>query len=346
VKTMPHTKPYTARITAPACRGTTLLEMVLALGVFMTVVVGITQGMIATRNYVGEDEIRADFELESARLLNKFTYDLANSTWFGDAPSMFPSSNKDNPYAVSPTTFPNVAKSAPDRRWGDQLDFVRLRLSDQIVLRPGEARQAMVRVDDAANPAVQLDNFLNAKAMTTMISNPDWIPGSSDDFLLPVFDAPVVGLTFAQNRQFTTPNRSPRLYRYVVRESPVASANPASRRGQLVRQYSNGPGPTYSAIPVHPTTLNTVAVVIPPALSSTPNPWIDDEILSDNIKATDDPTLLPGVPGVTFDTVTTDTTLSQYQVRIRIIMVREPPAGSGIARVYRTVQATVAMRSN
>lgn len=320
--------------------GTTLLEIILALGIFVTVVVGITQGLIATRNYVGEDEIRADFELESARLLNEFTNDLANSTWFGDAPAMFPSSNKDNPYANSPTTFPNVAKNAPGRLWGDQLDFVKLRLSDQIVLRPGDARQAMVGVDDPANPAVQLDKFLNAKAMTTMISNPAWIPGSSDDFLLPVFDAPVTGLTFDQNRQFTVPNRSPRLYRYIVRQSPITG------RGQLVRQYSNGPGPTYSAIPVYATTLNTVAVVTPPALSSAPNPWVDDEILSQNIKAIADPKYLPGVPGVTFDTVTTDTTLGQHQVRIRIIMVREPPAGSGDTRVYRTLQATVAMRSN
>lgn len=336
--------------TMNARHGTTLLEVILALGIFVTVVVGITQGLIATRTYVGEDEIRADFELESVRLLNEFTNDLANSTWFGDEPSLFPSSNKDNPYAVSPTTFPNVAKAAPTRLWGDQLDFVKLRLSDQIVMRPGDARQTMVRVDDAANPAVQLDDFLNAKAMTTMISNPDWIVGSTDDFLLPVFDAAVVGLTFAQNRQFTTPNRSPRLYRYIVREAPDAPATvPANfRRGQLVRQYSNGPGPTYSAIPVFATTLNTpnISVVVPPALSSSPNPWVDDEILSNNIKATDDPTLLPGTPGVTFDTVTTDTTLSQDQVRIRIIMVREAPAGSGIPRVYRTLQATVAMRSN
>lgn len=342
--------PYTKHFLANARRGTTLLEMILALGIFVAVVVGITQGLIATRTYVGEDEIRADFELESARLLNEFTNDLANSTWFGDDPSMFPSSNKDNPYVVSPTTFPNVAKTVTGRRWGDQLDFVKLRLSDQVVLRPGDARQAMVRVDDAANPAVQLDDFLNAKAMTTMISNPDWIPGTDDDFLLPVFDAPIVGLTFAQNRQFTLPNRSPRLYRYIVREAPGSpSTVPVNfRRGQLVRQYSNGPGPTYSAIPVFATTLNTpnVSVVTPPALSSSPNPWVDDEILSNNIKATDDPLLLPGVPGVTFDTVTTDTTLSQYQVRFRIIMVREPTAGSGTARVYRTLHATVAMRSN
>lgn len=322
--------------------GTTLLEVVLALGIFVTVVVGITQGLIATRAYVGEDEIRADLELESARLLNEFTKDLANSTWFGDAPSMFPSSNKDNPYVDSPTTFPNVAKTVPGFIWGDQLDFVKLRLSDQIVLRPGDAQQAMVRVDDAANPTVQLDDFINAKAMTTMISNPAWIPGSSEDFLLPVFDSAVTGLTFDQNRQFTAPNRSPRLYRYIVRLSPVTG------RGQLVRQYSNGPGPTYSAIPVFATTLNTpnTAVVIPPALSSTPNPWVDDKILSDNIKATNDPKLLPGVPGVTFDMVTTDTNLGQYQVRVRIIMVRDPPAGSGNTRVYRTLQATIAMRSN
>jgi hypothetical protein len=320
--------------------GTTVMEMILALGIFVTVVVGITQGLIATRSYVGEDEIRADFELESARLLNEFTKDLANATWFGVPPSSAPSTNEDNPYAATPLTYPNVGRNVPGRRWGDQLDFVKLRLSDDIVLRPGDGRQTTVRVDDPLNPPVELDEFLDAKAMTTMIANPSWLPGSDDDFLMPVFDAPVTGLTFEENRQFTAPNRSPRLWRYIVRESP------STGRGQLVRQYSNGPGTDYAAIPSHPTTLNDTSVVTPPALASTPNPWIDDAILSDNVKAIDDPLLLPGTPGLTFDTFTTDPTLGQYQIRIRVILIRQPPGTGSGERIYRTLQATVAMRSN
>jgi hypothetical protein len=319
--------------------GTTLLEVVLALGIFVMVVVGITQGLIATRTYVGEDKIRSDFELESARMLNEFTKDLANATWFGDPPSSIPSTNKNNPYIDSPLTFPNVGRMT--NKWGDQLDFVKLRLSDEIVLRPGDSRQTVVRVDDPTNPPVQLDQFLNAKAMTTMIANPSWIPGSDLDFLMPVFDSPVTGLSFDQNRQFTTPDRSPRLWRYFVRSSPVTG------RGQLVRQYSNGPGTNYSAIKLFPTTLNDVPMVSPPPITSSPNPWVDDTILSDNIKAINDDTLLmPGIQGITFDTFATDPNLGKYQVRIRVILVRQPREATGDERVSRTLQATVAMRSN
>lgn len=327
---------------------TTLLEMILAMGIFVTVVVAISQGLIATRQYVGEDEIRTDLELESARLLNTFTKDLANATWFGEPETPFPSSNKDNPYVDSPLSFPNVGRAGPDSRWGDQLDFVKLRFSEALVQRPGDGRQAVVAIDDPANLAIDLDDFMNARVVPTLIANPGWLPGSDDVFLMPAFDSAVSGLTFEDNRSFANPAASPRLYRYIVRESPEndASVPLIARRGQLVRQYSNGPGVSYNAIPSHPVTLNDQTTIVPPAVSASANPWIDDAILTDNIKATNDPKLFPGVPGVTFDTYTTDPTLGQYQIRIRVILMKRPSGVSGDERVYRTLQATIAMRSN
>src|ERR1043165_8557239 len=116
----------------PRAAGLSMLEVIVSLGIFVVLIVGISQGLISTRNFVGEDEIRNDLELESLRVLRELSYDLGNAAWFLNPPGeSFP--NEPDPKAVTPQTYPNVGKGAKNlglSDWGDQLDFVKLRLKD------------------------------------------------------------------------------------------------------------------------------------------------------------------------------------------------------------------------
>jgi hypothetical protein len=329
-------------------RGTSLFEVVLAMGIFTTVLVGIMQALISTRNYVGEDEIRNDLELESLRVFNEFSNDLGNSAWFQNAPVISPSNNEPDPKADSPETYPNVGKGLAGlgtTDWGDQIDFVRLRTKDSTKLSPYELRNDGAhksRINLTQANAVNLDQFLSANAVSTLIVNENWLAGTEDPYVWPVFEAAVANLTFDQNRSFANPARSPRLYRYIVRQQ----AN--SQSGRLVRQYSNGPGSNYAAIPEHPQVLTEIGgFVAPPAVGGGPNPWVDDVILSDNVKATNDPRFadLVGTPGLRFDTILTDPTLGQNQVRITLILVRQPGINTAGVLVRRMMQTSVSMRS-
>ncbi len=335
-------------------RGTTLLEVIVALGIFVTVLVGIMQGLIATRNYVGEDEIRNDLELEGLRLLKEFTGDLGNSAWFHVEPlpvgtiTLPVLVNKPVPMLVSPEILPNVGKGAAGAGttdWGDQLDFVKLRLKDLTALSPYELRVHTARINLQSSVATSLDQFLTAKSANNLIVNEEWSPGIDEDlepYVWPVFESGKAALTFDQNRCLASPANSPRLYRYIVR------AIPGTTNGRMVRQYSNGPGLSYAAIPTHAVLLtHSGATITPPAITNTPNPWIDDVILSDNIKATNDPRFptLVGTPGLRFDTNLTDPSLSPNQVRITVMLVRTPVNSNDGTVVRRVIQTSVAMRS-
>jgi type II secretory pathway pseudopilin PulG len=331
--------------------GFSLLEVIVSLGLFTALLVGITQALIATRNYVGEDEIRGDLELEGLRLMRELSADLGNSAWFLNAPgSTFP--NEPEPKLVSPQTYPNVGKgpvatSLGTSAWGDQIDFVKLRLKDGIWISPNALRNASTtsRFNMSTTNAVAMQDIFGAPTLISLISNPDWLPGAprTIPFVWPVFESAVAPLTYLQNAGFNTPGRSPRLYRYIVR------AQAANRNGRLVRQYSNGPGSDYAAIPEYATHIEDVqgGMVDPPPVSNSPNPWVDDVVLTDNIKATDDPDFpdLIGTPGVRFDTFLTDRNVRNNEIRIRLILVRRPSADTSGIRVKRIVQTSIAMRS-
>lgn len=341
-----------------------LMEVVISMGIFFVLMVGIMQALISTRNYVGEDEIRNDLELEGLRLMREISADLGNSAWFLNPPGpLFP--NEPQPTLNSPQTFPNVGKGPEPTllgttEWGDQLDFVKLRLKDGTWLSPFAMRTdplIKARQNLSAASAVPMDDIFNAPTLTALVSNPMWRPGAfvvSGEMLLsldnpanrafvwPAFESAVAPLSYQENATLVKPDRSPRLYRYIVRSRPGTS------NGRLLRQYSNGPGMNYGAIPEHPTQIvNEGDVVIPPAISASPNPWVDDVVLSDNIKATNDPDYpeLIGTPGVRFDTFLTDATVRPNEIRIHLILVRQPGSGSSGTRVIRHVQTSIAMRS-
>lgn len=348
----------------PLALAFSLMEVIISLGIFMVLMVGIMQALISTRNYVGEDEIINDLELECMRVQREMTGDLGNSAWFLNPPGPeFP--NQPVPKAISPETYPNVGKGASPSflgttAWGDQLDFVKLRLKDGTYSSPtalrGDSRY-QARYNFTAKDAVSLDDIFDAPTLTSLVSNPMWLPGGwqkngelllSEDnpanraFVWPVFESASAPLSFQENASLNRPNKSPRLYRYIIR------ACPGKTTGRLLRQYSNGPGMDYSAIPDHPTQIiNQGDVVIPPAITSSPNPWVDDVVLTDNIKATTDPDFpaLNGTPGVQFDTFLTDTSVRPNEIRIRLILVREPQADTSGARVVRHLQMSIAMRS-
>jgi type II secretory pathway pseudopilin PulG len=343
-----------------------LLEVVISLGIFTVLMVGILQALISTRNYVGEDEIRNDLELEALRLQKEMVGDLGNSAWFLNPPGPdFP--NEPQPKLNSPQTYPNVGKGASPAflgttTWGDQIDFVKLRLKDgtynsPYILRNHSVYQSRYNFNSAN--AVPMDEIFSAPMLTALVSNPMWIPGgwqqkSGDELLLsdtnpanrafvwPVFESAAASLSYQENACLFRPNKSPRLYRYIVR------ARNGSNNGRLVRQYSNGPGSDYTVVDEHsPQIVNAGDIITPPDLKNTPNPWVDDVVLSDSIKATDDPAIpsLQGIPGVRFDTFLTDSSVRPNEIRIRLILVREPQADLTGARVIRHLQISVSMRS-
>lgn len=341
-----------------------LMEVVISLGIFMVLMVGIMQALITTRNYVGEDEIRNDLELEGLRVQKEMAGDLGNSAWFLNPPGPeFP--NEPQPKLNSPQTYPNVGKGDSPAflgttEWGDQLDFVKLRLKDGTFNSPYALRSDgtyQSRYNFNAANAVPMNDIFNAPTLTALVSNPMWLPGGwqqngemllSDKnpanraFVWPVFESAAASLSYQENACLERPNKSPRVYRYIVR------ARPGSSNGRLIRQYSNGPGNNYADVPEHPTQMvNSGDIIIPPALTSSPNPWVDDIVLSDNIKATDDPTIpdLRGIPGVRFDTFLTDPAVRPNEIRIRLILVRQPQADSTGTRVIRHLQTSVSMRS-
>src|ERR1043165_1815717 len=332
----------------PRMAGFTMLEVAVSLGIFMVVLAGISQGLISTRNFVGEDEIRNDLELESMRVLRELSYDLGNSAWFLNPPGeAFP--NEPNPKAASPQTYPNVGKGAKDlglSDWGDQLDFVKLRLKEGTWDSPmGTRYEGSARLNMATKSAVSMKEIFNAPTMVSLISNPDWTPGSPKTipFVWPVFEAAVAPLSYAENASFNTAGKSPRLYRYIIRKTPDSSKN-----GRLIRQYSNGPGPNYAAIPEYPQKIKGIGETItPPPVTTGVNPWVDDAIVADNVKATNDPDYpdLVGVPGVRFDTFLTDPAIKNNEIRISLILVRKPLADQAGVRLRRIVQTSIAMRS-
>jgi type II secretory pathway pseudopilin PulG len=332
-------------------RAFSLLEVVVSLGIFAALMVGITEALIATRNFAGEDEIRNDLELEGLRLVREMSADFGNSAWFLNPPSpSFP--NEPEPAVSTPQTYPNVGKGPVatglgTTAWGDQIDFVKLRLKDGIWNSPNALRNASTsaRFNMSTTDAVGMQDIFGAPTLISLVSNPDWLPGApkTTPFVWPVFESAVAPLTYAENASFATAGRSPRLYRYILR------AQPNGRNGRLVRQYSNGPGPNYGAIPEYPTHIEDVqgGTVDPPPVSNSPNPWVDDVILTDNIKATNDPDFpdLVGTPGVRFDTFLTDQSIRNNEIRIRLILVRRPQSDDTGVRFKRTIQTSIAMRS-
>ncbi len=349
----------TSLLLIPPRQGFSLLEVVLSMGIFFVLVVGISQALISTRNFVGEDEIRNDFELEGLRLLREMSGDLGNSAWFLNPPGGVTDDippkdvvNKPEPKLDSPLTYPNVGKGAEadgnkgTTAWGDQLDFVKLRLKDGTWTSPTEMRLSEVkaRINLAATAAVKMDEIFDAPTLASLVGNPEWTPGAnkSTPFVWPVFESAVAPLTYLENASFDSVGRSPRLYRYIVREQP------GTRKGLLVRQYSNGPGPNYAAIAEYSKKLTRMGdEITPPTVAGGVNPWVDDVILSESIKATDDPDFpaLIGTPGIQFDTFLTDSTVKRNEIRLRIILVREPSQQTGGTRVQRLIQTSIAMRS-
>lgn len=331
--------------------GFSLMEIIISLALFATLMVGIMQALISTRNFVGEDEIRNDLDLEALRILREISGDLGNSAWYLNPPgTSFP--NSPEPKLLSPITYPNVGKgpitlTLGTTDWGDQLDFVKMRLKDGTWNSPDEMRNDPVvkaRLNLTQTTAAGLNEIFDAPTLTSLITNPDWKPGADDSipFVWPVFESAVAPLTFAENFSFNAPGRSPRLYRYIVRSQSGTS------NGRLVRQYSNGPGTDYSAIKEYAQQMRDINdVVSPPPVITGVNPWVDDIIFSENVKATNDPDYpeLIGTPGVRFDTFLTDPSVTINEIRLRIILVRQPSAGTSGIRVIRTIQTSIAMRS-
>ena len=333
----------------PSITAFSLMEVIISLAIFTALMVGIMQALISTRNFIGEDEIRNDLDLEALRIMREVAGDIGNSAWYLNPPSIDDNPNQPEPRLVTPTTYPNVGKGpagAGTTAWGDQIDFVKLRLKDGTWNSPHEMRTDVLKakVNLRGIAAAGMNDIFDAPTLTSLITNPDWRPGddSTIAFVWPVFEAAVAPLTYQENFSFATPGRSPRLYRYIVR------AQPGTRNGRLVRQYSNGPGTNYGAIPEHPMQLDDPnEVITPPAVVPGPNPWVDDIALTDLVKATDDPDYpeLIGTPGIRFDTFLTDPSVTINEVRVRIILVRQGGVGTGGTRMIRTIQTSFAMRS-
>ena len=201
------------------------------------------------------------------------------------------------------------------------------------------------RLNLTQTTAAGLNEIFDAPTLTSLITNPIWRPGANNTipFVWPVFESAVAPLTFDENYSFSSPGRSPRLYRYIVRSQPGSS------NGRLIRQYSNSPGTDYNEIKEYSQQMKDINEVItpPPVTTGVVSPWVDDVILTENIKATNDPDYpeLIGTPGVRFDTFLTDPTVTINEIRVRIILVRQPSAGTSGIRVIRTLQTSIAMRS-
>jgi prepilin-type N-terminal cleavage/methylation domain-containing protein len=356
------TEPAIARpASSPPSRraGMTLLEVMISLVIFATVVVLSTQMMLASYSFSGLDSAEKQMEINGEQALEWMSKDICNSSWWPVASGTV---------ATNLTTFPRVWKNndaarsnaaSPSFPYGDCMTLMRLRSETSINSNPTTLYTTKVNFNApeyttvaatgassttmaSASPSVSgalpapfpattyvystpMSQYWNGVPILSLMLNPTWIAGTT--LVWPNWEssAPQTQLSSTTAGPNWTSNEAIatlRQYRYVVVPNTIGL-------GTLVRQWNNTGSSVDTAWP---------AAVYQSATAA-------------NINAT---VLVDNVQSVTFDTYLTepDTSVSGInpdQVRITLVLAEvlnnEVYGNNAAAVVTRTLSAYYSLRS-
>ena len=206
--------------------GMTLIEVVIAMAIFITFLVGALEAMVSMRNLATLHERTEDLENEGKKIVRTFTNDIANSAWFYEAG-----------FNTRTAIYPAVTKAATGA-YGDTLEFVKLRTERSASTDPQNLHVEHVNFDDATTKPVPFNNYHNAIAVNSLVLNTTYLGTISatdsntflnDTYVAAVWESASVAQTFIENA-----NKSKvRIYRYEVQVSPRTGL------GSLRRMYHN-----------------------------------------------------------------------------------------------------------
>ena len=301
-------------------KGFSLVEMIISLGIFSTMLVVVMQAMTSANSYSDLDRGQTDLEIASQNLRNDIEGDFANSAWFFRYDPVTMKAYIDPTTRLPVSLYPGVNTTS-----FSTIEFLKLRTSNYISSSssPKDEHFAQIRFDDPAQAAIPFSNYANAVPTCMLIFNDSYV-GNDQMYVAPVWESSRSGLRFAENQD---PNLL-RHYRYVLKPTPNFP-----NISQLWREYVNGADP--STIP------NTTAT------------WIPDKMLAEGVMAAN------GQPAVRFESaMQLDTragrippTLNQNQIihiqvnLVRAVNLRETPGMNNVATVSKLVDLTIAMRS-
>jgi hypothetical protein len=199
-----------------------LLEVTMAVAIFAVVLIAVLESMVNVGSYVGLSARQGDLELQSQRIHRYAADDLGNAAWM---------------VVYNPTTrlfqreYPRVIKPTPGNEgFGDELVFLRLRTERRE--QPSSPTMRVATVDFAGDPAVPMAQYAKAKPITSLILNPDWVPGDPKiPFVSAVWEPAGPSLKFSEARDLA----KLRHYRYIVKPDADVTG-----RGILFREYRNG----------------------------------------------------------------------------------------------------------
>ena len=226
--------------------GMTLIEVVIAMAIFITFLVGALEAMVSMRNLATLHERTEDLENEGKKIVRTFTNDVANSAWFYEAG-----------FNTRTAIYPAVTKAATGA-YGDILEFVKLRTERSMSSDPQNLHVEHVNFDDSTTKPVRFSNYHNATAVNSLVLNETYLQAVvngtestylNDTFVAAVWESPSAAQTFIQNAN----KNNVRVYRYDVAVSPQTGL------GSLRRMYRN------------------------PTTGTTTSTWQVAEILSDHI---------------------------------------------------------------
>jgi type II secretory pathway pseudopilin PulG len=200
--------------------GMTLIEVVIAMAIFITFLVGALEAMVSMRNLATLHERTEDLENEGKKIVRTFTNDIANSAWFYYKPD------------------------ANTRTAVYTLEFVKLRTERSVSSDPQNLHVEHINFDDSTTKPVRFSNYHNATAVNSLVLNTSYLGTISatdsntflnDTYVAAVWESASAAQTFIQNAN----KDNVRVYRYDVQVSQSTGL------GSLRRMYRNQTGGTW-----------------------------------------------------------------------------------------------------
>lgn len=196
-----------------------LLEMMIALVLFSTLMIAVVETAISVRGFSGQHEDLIDLEQEGRTILNQVTSDLSNSGWFNQGGV---------PY---PNITPVLPKNDPDYNFGNEIRFLRIR-----AVPPGSTALGIAHLD-FSRPISRMDEWKTPlNTVPGLVADPDFVTYGPTRLATPVWE-PIGTLVNQSNPALSyDDNLDPtklRFYRYRVVASP-------SGRGTLWREFREG----------------------------------------------------------------------------------------------------------
>lgn len=198
----------------------TLLEVVIGLALFATVMVAVIESTAAVRSYAVMHERTDDLESEGRTILRQLSADLSNAAWYFD---------RSDPTVAAVPLLPRVVRAAdPAASLGDELVFLKLRTERNVNNNPAVLQVEHVNLSGAAPR--RMADYATAPVVYSLVLNEGFVDNGSMPFVSTVWESYEGGLTHAENQDRTRL----RHYRYAV------VPNPQTGRGELRRFYCNG----------------------------------------------------------------------------------------------------------